>query len=335
MIYLLTVLLTLLAFLGFIFEWRQISPIALSYFAILSFVLALLQQNNWQMVVMIRYRAYWMVTCLAMIVPFFLLLLAFLMLVRIDQEQDLPRVRILFNLVVALSFIGIVLFTAWILITRHAGLFLFLTIYILVTIYLALNFILFLLTSLFLSLTQLHRQPVSHLIVLGAPLDHLGQVGPVLKRRLDKALKLYQEAGAKPRILVTGGINQSFDQSEGQAMRDYLVQHGVKFQDIILESQAMNTRENLKFARSLLVKEQAGSRPVLITSHLHLLRAWFYAWQNGISARMIGVNSSIKDSLYMALREFVAFFVLTKELNYLFMLGLLIHGIVQVLVWFR
>lgn len=334
MIYFVTVILIFLAFLGLTLKWRQISPIALLYFAFLNLILALLQQNNWQMVVTIRYKAYWVVTVLAMLVPFFLLLLAFLMLVRIEQERDLPRTRIIFNLIVSFSFIGIVLFTAWILITRHANLFLFLTIYILVTIYLAVNFLLFLMVCLLLRLIPFDRQPSKHLIVLGAHLDDQGQVGPVLKRRLDKALYIYQKAQKKPKVLVTGGVNQGFDQSEGQVMRDYLLQHGLKDQDIILESQAVNTRENMKYAHQLLKDEAKGQRLVIITSHFHLLRAFFYAWQNNIPARVVGVSSSLKDTIYLALREFVAFFVLTKELNYLFMLGLLIRGISKVLVWF-
>ncbi len=95
------------------------------------------------------------------------------------------------------------------------------------------------------------------LVILGHRLDPDNQPSPVLIERLNQAREMYR--GAKIRswqrgqpeshysgIIVTGGITHPKQTlSEAECMKRWLVSHGVCEQDILCESQARHTLENL------------------------------------------------------------------------------------------
>lgn len=319
---------------------REISFVGLLYFGLLTVFLALLDQASWQPFILLRYYIYFFGSAIAILIPFFLLLLAFLMLSRIEDDSSLSFWRILFNLFISFTFIAIVLGTAWVIIERNFYMARFLSVYSLVAIYLIVNLLVFWIVNLLLTLFRFSRQDKEGLVILGAKLTADGQLSPILKRRLDKGVQLYHQLKYDDQpftIYVSGGGNPEYRQSEADLMNDYLLGKGIPSQAIIKEGRALNTRENLMNLRSLMSKRAdapSAEKVIIITSYFHLLRTYLYAWRYGYSLKVVGVSAGWGNGVWALLREFLAFFVLTKELNYLFILGYLFFGIRQVLAIF-
>jgi len=80
-------------------------------------------------------------------------------------------------------------------------------------------------------------------IILGNAVHPDGTLSSWLKGRVDAALKLYREGRVK-KIFASGGIAMSADEEgypEGDAMKEYLVAHGVPAADIIADNYGRNT----------------------------------------------------------------------------------------------
>ena len=108
-------------------------------------------------------------------------------------------------------------------------------------------------------------------IVLGAAV--WGEnVSPVLRDRLHKVIE-YHHANPNAIIVVAGGQGAGLI-TEAEAMRRFLVEHGVPNEQIIKEDRSTNTFENISFAKEIL-DELLGEdyRVVIITNDFHAFRA--------------------------------------------------------------
>lgn len=95
---------------------------------------------------------------------------------------------------------------------------------------------------------------------------------PGLKERLDYGLKLYKE-GMFPHIIVSGGLDKpDLKYTEGQGMRNYLIEQGVPEKAIYMENEATSTYENLLFSKKVMIREGLSSA-VIITHTYHGSRA--------------------------------------------------------------
>jgi len=120
------------------------------------------------------------------------------------------------------------------------------------------------------------------IIVLGAAV--WGEnVSGVLADRLRKAIE-YHHQNPNALIVVAGGQGEGAI-TEAEAMRRFLVAHGVPDELIIKENRSTNTFENIKFAREIL-DELLGEnyRVVIITNDFHAFRAVSMARRQGMSA---------------------------------------------------
>ncbi|MFC4873342.1 YdcF family protein [Negadavirga shengliensis] len=117
--------------------------------------------------------------------------------------------------------------------------------------------------------------------------------------RATHAMQLYK-MGKISKILITGG--QGFspvnDNTEAELLADFLVWAGVKPEDIIIENQAQNTRENAAFTKIKLAEE--GYAPeetcLLITSAFHIKRAMGCFEKAGINVEAFPVDYYGSDS---------------------------------------
>lgn len=94
--------------------------------------------------------------------------------------------------------------------------------------------------------------------------------------RITHALQLYK-MGKLKKILITGGqgLNPSNPNTEAQLLADFLLTAGVLKDDIMIENQAVNTRQNALFAMEFLQEKgyDLGSEYLLITSAFHMKRS--------------------------------------------------------------
>ncbi|MGF7047531.1 uncharacterized SAM-binding protein YcdF (DUF218 family) [Paenibacillus sp. DS2015] len=113
--------------------------------------------------------------------------------------------------------------------------------------------------------------PVDVAIILGAAL--WGDVpSPGLRERLEEGLRLYHEGKFK-NFIVTGGLDRpDMRYTEAQGMTQYLLDHGVPEEAIILENEATDTWENLLFSQQLMDK-QGWTSAVIITHTYHGMRS--------------------------------------------------------------
>lgn len=108
-------------------------------------------------------------------------------------------------------------------------------------------------------------------VVLGGPL--------MIPYRVDEAVKLYNDKKVK-KILLCGGIgyfNTKRNITEAELMRNYLLCHNIKDEDILIEKKSKNTYENFLYSHKILKKKNLlDSSFILITSDFHMRRSVYF-----------------------------------------------------------
>ena len=144
------------------------------------------------------------------------------------------------------------------------------------------------------------------MVILGCKVESWGP-SILLQDRLDKALD-YLEDHPDLTIVASGGQGPDEHQSEAQCMYDYLTDHGVDGNQILLEDQSHNTWENIRFTQALLVQEGIDTSQMLVVSNgFHLTRVrmlWDRAWEGDYTLSTLAAPSShIPSRLKMYIRE--------------------------------
>lgn len=120
--------------------------------------------------------------------------------------------------------------------------------------------------------------PVEAVVVLGAGVN--GRTPSLsLLVRLEAALDYVRDKPGVP-IIVTGAQGPGEDVSEARCMADWLIARGVEPARVVLEEQAADTMENVRFSKALLAElgVPAGGHVAVVSSDYHLCRA---AWMWG------------------------------------------------------
>jgi uncharacterized SAM-binding protein YcdF (DUF218 family) len=110
------------------------------------------------------------------------------------------------------------------------------------------------------------------IIVLGASLNNK-QVTPILAKRLQRAIQLFNQSDQKATFIVAGGKGDDEIIPEAQAMRNYLLAQGIPKNKICQENQSRNTLENLKFSQQIIKQKHSPAHCAIVTSNYHVLRA--------------------------------------------------------------
>lgn len=116
--------------------------------------------------------------------------------------------------------------------------------------------------------------PVAAVIVLGAGVNGT-EPSLSLRTRLDAALAYIQD---KPDVLivVSGSQGRGEDVSEARCMAGWLTARGVPQEQIVLEEQATNTEENIRYSLELLEERGIAGNIAVVSSDYHLCRAAMY-----------------------------------------------------------
>jgi SanA protein len=120
-------------------------------------------------------------------------------------------------------------------------------------------------------------------IVFGAGLLRDGSAGPVLRDRVETAVKLYQQ-GKVDKLLMSGD-NRFIEHNEPEAMRQYALDLGAPDKDIILDYAGRRTYDTCYRAKHIFQVDSA----ILVTQAFHLPRAlflcnWFDVESTGVEA---------------------------------------------------
>ena len=138
------------------------------------------------------------------------------------------------------------------------------------------------------------------ILVLGAGLRN-GKPSPILKDRLDTAIKLYKD-GVSKRIIVSGDHGKKY-YDEVNVMKNYLLDKGIESNDIFMDHAGFSTYDSIYRAKNIF----QASDIVIVTQEYHLYRSLYLAKRLGLNA--VGVSATLRNysgSLKFEAREILA-----------------------------
>lgn len=150
------------------------------------------------------------------------------------------------------------------------------------------------------------RVDYDYIVVLGCGLIEGDKVGRLLGNRLDKAVKVYNRSMSACKIICSGGQGPDETVSEAEAMKNYLIEHGISKKDIITEDQSKDTMENLKNSQAIIQKRGGRQLCAIVSSGYHILRASIYAARIGFPATGIGAHTALYYWPGAMIREYAA-----------------------------
>ena len=92
--------------------------------------------------------------------------------------------------------------------------------------------------------------------------------------RLIQTIDLYKR-GVIKKIIFTGGSGRVLhpEMKEGEELKPYILKMGVKEEDLYVENESQNTRQNALFTKELIDKGKLTGSYLLITSAFHMRRS--------------------------------------------------------------
>ena len=165
------------------------------------------------------------------------------------------------------------------------------------------------------------------LIVLGCGIRRDGTPTPLLKGRLDLALRFYEkqlaETGKRPRFVASGGQGPDEVRPEAAAMRDYLLEQGIPEEQILTEDRSSDTTENMRFSADIIRALQPEAETAFFTTNYHVFRAGIKARQ----AKLRAVGMGAKTKWYFwpnaAVREFIGLLTEHRAVQALILAGMI------------
>ena len=147
-------------------------------------------------------------------------------------------------------------------------------------------------------------------IILGSQIRKNGTLTPLLKSRVDKAIefanKQYEATKKKIIYVPSGGQGSDEVMAEAKAIKNYLMEKGIKEKQIIIEDKSTNTAENMKFSKNKIEKVKKNAKISFATNNYHVFRSGVIAWNEGMECE--GMGSKTKWYFYSnaLIREFIA-----------------------------
>ena len=147
------------------------------------------------------------------------------------------------------------------------------------------------------------------LIILGCGFRKDGSPSPLLRGRLDRALRFAekQEAatGKAPIFVTSGGQGPDEVCSESACMKRYLLEQGVPEERILEEDRSTDTFENMKYSKAQIWKVNPQGKVAFATTNYHVFRSGLYARR--VKMRAVGMGADTKWYFWpnASVREFV------------------------------
>ncbi len=165
-----------------------------------------------------------------------------------------------------------------------------------------------------------------YMIILGSRIKEDGTLTPLLKGRVDKAIdfgkKQYDLSKKKIIYIPSGGKGGDEVIAEAEAMKNYLLEKGIKENQIMIEDKSKSTFENMKFSKNMIDQENKNAKICFSTTNYHVFRSGVIASEQGINCE--GIGSTTKWYFYTnaLIREFIANIVQEKR-NHIILLILI------------
>ncbi|MBR1483943.1 MAG: YdcF family protein [Ruminococcus sp.] len=164
----------------------------------------------------------------------------------------------------------------------------------------------------FLSTKFLPPHDRDYIIILGCGINRDGTLTPLLKGRVDSAIRFekaqFEKNGKHACFVPSGGQGADEVISECEAMSRYLQSQGIPEERILKEDKSTNTFENMRFSKDVIEKDCGDitkKKVAFATTNYHILRGYILAEKNGFDAK--GISAKTKMYFYpnAFLREFI------------------------------
>ena len=156
-----------------------------------------------------------------------------------------------------------------------------------------------------------------YIIILGCKIKNDGSLYPLLKARVDKAIEFAniqkQKTGKEIIYIPSGGKGEDEIISEAQAMKNYLIEQGIKEKNIIIEDKSKNTYENIKNSYNIIYKKNKNAEILFCTTNYHVFRTGYIASTQKIYIEGIGAKTKTYYWINAFIREFIATIVLERK----------------------
>ena len=176
------------------------------------------------------------------------------------------------------------------------------------------------------------------IIILGCGLRKDGTPTPLLKGRADRALKFYrrqiEECGKAPVFVASGGQGPDEVISEGESIRNYLLEHGVPAEHILTENKSTDTYENMFFSKEIIDSVNPEAKVAFSTTNYHVFRSgikanrvkmhpegmgaktkWYF-WPNASVRELAGILTEHRGKQILIFAGMAVFYVIMTVLNY-------------------
>ncbi len=180
-----------------------------------------------------------------------------------------------------------------------------------------------------------HRMNFKYIIIHGCGLIGGKRVSKLLSDRIDKAIEIYEKCADKPIIIASGGKGTDEAVSEADAIKGYLLEHGIPEDKIIAEDRSTTTMENLQNCREIINRRNEKGRIALVSSNYHIYRCILYASKLGMKCTGIGAKVAFYYFPSATLREFAAVFTSYPHILWIilgYMLSVVIPFAIQIFV---
>lgn len=138
------------------------------------------------------------------------------------------------------------------------------------------------------------------IIILGAKLIG-SEPSTMLRLRLEEGLRLYQ-LGYAPVFIVSGAQGKDEDISEARAMKQYLINHGVEEERILIEDQSFNTYQNLVNSQKIM-NQQGMKKSIIVSNSSHIRRALLIA--HNLQMNATASAAPMADNAYLTTKQYL------------------------------
>jgi uncharacterized SAM-binding protein YcdF (DUF218 family) len=170
------------------------------------------------------------------------------------------------------------------------------------------------------------------IIVLGCGIRKDGTPTPILRGRLDRALRFAREqkemTGKELVFVVSGGQGPNEVISEAASMKGYLVEQGVPEERILMEDKSTDTAENMRFSKDVLKAYNPDAKIAFSTTNYHVFRGglkarrvkmraqgmgaptkWYF-WPNAFVREFVGLLTEHRVKQLIIFGSMIAFYVI-------------------------
>lgn len=126
--------------------------------------------------------------------------------------------------------------------------------------------------------------PADAVLVLGTSTLVRGRPNGCMETRVAEGVRLVQ-AGLAPVLIVSGGRDPKDGLVEAESMADIARRLGLSPDQVLRETAATSSIENLEYSRRMLLDAGLGDRMIVVTEPFHLPRAMLAAERLGVDAQ--------------------------------------------------